>query len=66
MENSVLTLSDGYNFSNQVLQLSLTVDSSYSSPNYSINVFRDGVSVYSASDITDSIQNLSVSVSNNS
>ena len=66
MEDSVLTLSDGYNFSNQVLQLSLTVDSSYSSPNYSINVFRDGVSVYSASNITDSIQNLSVSVSNNS
>jgi len=66
MENSILTLSDGYYFSNQVLQLSLTVNSSYTSPNYSINVFRDGVSVYSASNIIDSIQNLSIPVSNNS
>ena len=66
MENSILTLSDGYYFSNQVLQLSLSVNSSYSSVPYSVVVFRDGVSIYSASNITDSIQNLSISVSNNS
>lgn len=66
MENSTLTLNDGYYFSNQVLQLSLTVNSTYSSVPYSINVFRDGVSIYSDSNITDSIQNVSISVSNNS
>jgi hypothetical protein len=65
MENSILTLSDGYYFSNQVLQLSL-INSSYTSVPYSITVFRDGVSVYSASNITGSIQNLAISVSNNS
>ena len=66
MENSILTLSDGYYFSNQVLQLSLTVNSSYSSVPYSVVVFRDGVNVYNASNITGSIQNVAISVSNNS
>ena len=66
MKNSILTLSDGYYFSNQVLQLSLTVNSSYSTVPYSVTVFRDGVPVYSASNITDSIQNVAIPVSNNS
>jgi hypothetical protein len=66
MENSILTLYDGYYFSNQVLQLSLTVNSLYSSVPYSVTVFRDGVSIYSASNITDSIQNVAIPVSNNS
>lgn len=66
MQNSILTLSDGYYFSNQVLQLSLIVNSSYSTVPYSVTVFRDGVPVYSASNTTDSIQNVAISVSNNS
>ena len=66
MENSILTLSDGYYFSNQVLQLSLTVNSSYSSVPYSVVVFRDGVNIYNASNIVGSITNIPISVSNNS
>ena len=66
MENSTLTLNDGYYFSNQVLQLSLTVNSTYSSVPYSVVVFRDGVNVYNASNIIGSIVNVSVPVSNNS
>ena len=66
MENGFLTLNDGYYFSNQVLQLSLTVNSTYSSVPYSVVVFRDGVNVYNASNIIGSIVNVSVPVSNNS
>ena len=66
MENSTLTLNDGYYFSNQVLQLSLTVNSTYISVPYSVVVFRDGVNIYNASNIVGSIVNVSVPVSNNS
>jgi hypothetical protein len=64
MEDSVLTLNDGYYFNNQVLKLSLITTTT--NVDYSVTVFRDGVSVYSASELTGSITNISIPVSNNS
>ena len=64
MEDSVLTLYDGYYFNNQVLKLSLITTTT--NADYSVTVFRDGVSVYSASGLTGSITNVSIPVSNNS
>ena len=64
MEDSVLTLSDGYYFSNQVLKLSLITTTT--NVDYSVTVFRDGISVYSASGLTGNLTNASISVSNNS
>ena len=64
MEDSVLTLNDGYYFNNQVLKLSLITTTT--NVDYSVTVFRDGVSVYSASGLTGSTTNVSIPVSNNS
>ena len=64
MEDSVLTLNDGYYFNNQVLKLSLITTNTTAT--YSVVVFRDGVPVYSASGLTGSITNVSIPVSNNS
>jgi hypothetical protein len=64
MEDSVLTLYDGYYFNNQVLKLSLITATT--NIDYSVTVFRDGVSVYSASGLTGSMTNVSIPVSNNS
>jgi len=64
MEDSVLTLYDGYYFNNQVLKLSLITTTT--NVDYSVTVFRDGVSVYSASGLTGNLTNASISVSNNS
>jgi hypothetical protein len=64
MEDSVLTLNDGYYFNNQVLKLSLITTNTTAT--YSVIVFRDGVPVYSASGLTGSITNVSIPVSNNS
>ena len=64
MENSVLTLYDGYYYNNQVLKLSLITANT--TVDYSVIVFRDGVPVYSASGLNGSITNVSIPVSNNS
>ncbi len=64
MEDSVLTLSDGYYFNNQDLDLYLIV--STTSVDYSVTVFRDGISVYSASGLTGNLINANIPVSNNS
>ena len=64
MENSVLTLYDGYYYNNQVLKLSLITANT--TVDYSVIVFRDGVPVYSASGLNGSTTNVSIPVSNNS
>lgn len=66
MENSVLTLNDGYYYSNQVLRLNFNIAQGYETVPYSVTVFRDGTPVYTGTDLTGSNINISVPVSNNS
>ena len=66
MENSALTLKDGYYFSNQYLVLTLQVSSSYVSVPYNVTVFRDGVTIFHSAGLTGSSFSTSINVSNNS
>lgn len=66
MNNSILKITDGASFRNQSLALSLTVDSGYTSIPYSINVFRNGIPTYQASNVVGNIIETPITVSDGS
>ena len=66
MNNSVLTLYDGYYYRSEFLKLTLEVEQSYAQVPYSFVVFKDGISVYESTDIVGSVFNVPIVATFNS
>ena len=66
MNNSVLTLSDGYYYRIESLKLTLIVGQAYASIPYSFVVFKDGISVYESTNIVGNVSNIPIAVTFNS
>ena len=66
MNNNILKITDGASFRNQSLALSLTLASGSTSIPYSINVFRNGIPTYQASNVVGNIIDVPITVSDGS
>ena len=66
MNNNILNITDGASFRNQSLALSLTLASGSTSIPYSINVFRNGIPTYQASNVVGNIIDVPITVSDGS
>ena len=66
MNNNILNITDGASFRNQSLALSLTLASGSASIPYSINVFRNGIPTYQASNVVGNIIETPITVSDGS
>ena len=66
MNFNILTITDDPLFRNQALSLSLTVAAGFTTIPYSITVFRNGLTAYSASNITGTQNDIPIPVSDGS